>query len=50
MDENDPVAFTLLEIGRRNQHAQPESGKTEDDRDGDKIGDQRASQRIEHGG
>ena len=49
MDEDDPVALALLEVGRRHQHAEIEAGDPEDDGKGDKVGNQRAGQRIEGG-
>ena len=49
MDENDPVALALLEVGRRDQHAEIESGQAEDDGDGDEVGNQRPGQRVEGG-
>ncbi len=47
MDEDDPVALALLEIGRRDQHAEPQAGETENDRDGGEVRDHRPGQRIE---
>jgi hypothetical protein len=49
VDEDDPVALALLEIGRRHQHAEIEPGQAENGRDCPKR-DQGAGQRVEGGG
>ena len=49
MDEDDAVALALLEVGRRDQHAEPQTGEAENDRDGSEVGNQRPGQRVEGG-
>jgi hypothetical protein len=49
VDEDDPVALALLEVGRRDEHAEPQAGQAEDDRDGGEPGNHRAGQRVEGG-
>ncbi len=47
MDEDDPVALALLEVGRRDQHAEPQAGQAEKDRNGGEVRNHCPGQRVE---